>query len=584
MANKYFTCEIHGWREDRVFKAEMRYYRQDGLTYTYGDTSFPDPSMDMGAGVVYYDSTLGAQVRGQSCRIGSYTSPTYSRTVAGEGNRTATWTAGSGLRSDFAGTWSTTIYFPSPYSAPAQPSVSIAERYTNGAKFNVSLSSYGNPSGESGRYIEAAILAQNSYGATYKYQIAQNTSSAAITVNNNTNRGTLVIKSNTQYWYGGYATNNHLNNSRIAGQFYTLPTAPVGTAFTSTGTDTAQFKITDSSEGSGQLIQLQYRYKEHSASSYGSWTNAGSTGNKQTRTVNLADLTPGVAYDIQVRAKAGSSDYSAENTYLSAFTTDRVGVSVTDFSYSFVEASDDRECRTVIDYIVSASGSVSNCDISYSLVEDGVPYGDYTESNVPISGTLTLPLLKKGSSYTLTIKARPANETTWGDTSTYNFITPTFEPTAPTIANLIWRSKNGSSLSSGGWYRTGISFDIYAAPEGPGETSHSLSVREEWYDIAEDRWIQGEVQTIGDVARWTTSINTKYEPDRVSKRALVAWQTSNLGIDSPVSRVVFTNRPLGLGIVTPPDGNRQLIVGVRTKTSDGVLHPSDYSEPFNVIT
>ena len=142
-----------------------------------------------------------------------------------------------GVRLGYYGTtWGGTdlsgsITLPSPYSPPTGLSVSIAEKYTDGAKFNVSVSSYGTPSSASGRYIEGAILNQSTYGATYKYATASETLSSAITVTNSSGGGTLTIQPNTQYYYGAYASNTQANTNIVPGQFVTLaptPTVSVG--------------------------------------------------------------------------------------------------------------------------------------------------------------------------------------------------------------------------------------------------------------------------------------------------------------------------------------------------------------------
>lgn len=224
MANPSFTCTLEAWRSGTTLYGRMHYYRSG--SYYYQDTTFPTPTMDLG-GTTYSDTAFRDRVRA-GVYVGDIYSTTFSRTVAGSGNRTVTWTAGSGSRSDFAGTWSETVYFPEQYSPPTGLSVSLVEPYYNGAKFNVSVSSYGNPSSASGRYIEAGILAQNSYGATYKFKAAQNVSSAAIIVNNDTSYsgGALDIQPNTSYYYGAYASNTQRNTSKVQGQFVTLATPP----------------------------------------------------------------------------------------------------------------------------------------------------------------------------------------------------------------------------------------------------------------------------------------------------------------------------------------------------------------------
>lgn len=122
---------------------------------------------------------------------------------------------------------SDTVQMPQLGSAPTGLTISAPYNITpHGATFDVSVTSYGSPSSASGRYIEAAILAQNTYGPTYRFKTVQNTDSSAITVDN-TSYSTLVIRPNTQYYYGGYANNTVLFTSKIAGQFVTTAEGPL---------------------------------------------------------------------------------------------------------------------------------------------------------------------------------------------------------------------------------------------------------------------------------------------------------------------------------------------------------------------
>lgn len=238
MANPNFTCTLNAWRSGQILYANMTYTRTDGLTYTYQDSSFPDPTMDLGAGVVYTDTAFGNAVRDNGVNIGTYTSPTYSRTVAGSGQRTVTWTAGTGLRSDFAGTWTASVDFPASTAPPSGLNITIAEVYKDGAKFNVSVSSYGSPDSVSGRWIEAGILGQNRWESpSLRSDKVTDTTSAVILVNNDSvQTTTLTIQPNTQYYYGMYAWNTQLSDNTIAGQFVTLPAEPTISlaSFTST--------------------------------------------------------------------------------------------------------------------------------------------------------------------------------------------------------------------------------------------------------------------------------------------------------------------------------------------------------------
>lgn len=283
MANQYFTCELEAWREGTTLYGRMHYYRTG--TYHYQDTSFPDPTMNLG-GTVYTDTGFGNWVR-SGIDVGDVRTTTYSRTVQGTGTRNVTFSAGSGLRSDFAGTWSKDVYdFPGVYTNPSTPSVTLKSKTYNSATFGVSINSYGNPSGASGRYIEAAILAQNSYGNSYRYEIAQNTTSATITVNNSSRTGStaLTIQGNKQYWYGGYATNTQRNVSTVTGSFYT-PCPPLSALSLSSQSYSIYNKVnavisyTRQSDGGAQTRTGYYRYSTDGGNSYTGWTSFGTVSN-----------------------------------------------------------------------------------------------------------------------------------------------------------------------------------------------------------------------------------------------------------------------------------------------------------------
>lgn len=284
MANQYFTCVLDAWRDGTTLYARMHYYRSG--SYFYQDTAFGNPTIDLGGGVVYEDDTLGNAVR-SGVYVGDIYGKTVSRTVSGTGSRSVTYTAGSGYRSDFAGTWTATVSgFPGVNTQPAAPSVSIKSKTYNSATFNVSLSSYGNPSGASGRYIEAAILAQNSYGNSYRYEIAQNTTSATITVSNSSRTGStaLTIQGNKKYWYGGYATNTALSNSTVTGSFYT-PCPPLSAlslssqTYATYNTVNAVISYTRQSDGGAETRTGYYRFSTDGGSTWSNWTSFGTVSN-----------------------------------------------------------------------------------------------------------------------------------------------------------------------------------------------------------------------------------------------------------------------------------------------------------------
>lgn len=175
---------------------------------------------------------------------------------------------------------------PSGYTDPSTPSVTLKSKTYNSATFGVSISSYGIPSGASGRYIEAAILAQNSYGNSYRYAIAQNTTSADITVNNSSNTGStpLTIQGNKKYWYGGYATNTARNKSTVTGSFYT-PCPPLSAlslssqAYATYNTVSATLSYTRQSDGGAETRTGKYRYSTDNGATWTGWTSFGTVSN-----------------------------------------------------------------------------------------------------------------------------------------------------------------------------------------------------------------------------------------------------------------------------------------------------------------
>lgn len=184
---------------------------------------------------------------------------------------------------------------PSGITAPSVPSVSISSKTYNSATFNVSISSYGIPASTDGRYIEVAILGQNSYGSSYRYSIAKNTTSSVITVNNSSN-GNLTIEGNHKYWYGGYATNTQAGNDTVTGTFYT-PCPPLTSlsvnshSYASANQDSVTLSYKRDADGGAETRTGYYRYSTDSGSTYSSWASFGTisvaAGTTATFTVNL---------------------------------------------------------------------------------------------------------------------------------------------------------------------------------------------------------------------------------------------------------------------------------------------------------
>lgn len=162
------------------------------------------------------------------------------------------------------------------YTAPTGLDVSLDSFTDTSATLSASVSSYGNPASATGRYIEAAILNQNSYGASYRFATARNTTSSSITVNNSSsaNPSSFSIEGNHQYWYGAYANNTQKHVSLVKGNFVTLPAYITSVGSVDNGHGSVSFTISHASEGSAYTVQNQYSLNQTT------WVNmTGSTVN-----------------------------------------------------------------------------------------------------------------------------------------------------------------------------------------------------------------------------------------------------------------------------------------------------------------
>ena len=159
------------------------------------------------------------------------------------------------------GSWT----LPARGTAPTGLNVSISSVADTGATFSVSLSSYGTPSGEANRYIEASIMGQSTYGGKYRWATKKAVTSATITVNNNSatnSSNPLTIVPNTQYWYGAYATNTVMGTSMVKGKFITLPAYISDVVVNDTGGGNVTVSVIHASEGTATTAYTEYSYNQ----------------------------------------------------------------------------------------------------------------------------------------------------------------------------------------------------------------------------------------------------------------------------------------------------------------------------------
>ena len=149
--------------------------------------------------------------------------------------------------------------------APSGLNVSISSVADTGATFSVSLSSYGTPSSDANRYIEASILGQSTYGGKYRWATKKAVTSATITVNNNSatnSSNPLTIVPNTQYWYGAYATNTVMSTSMVKGTFITLPAYISDVVVNDVGNGEVVISVLHASEGTADTAYTEYSYNQ----------------------------------------------------------------------------------------------------------------------------------------------------------------------------------------------------------------------------------------------------------------------------------------------------------------------------------
>lgn len=157
------------------------------------------------------------------------------------------------------------LSFDSSGTAPSGLDVSITSIQDTGATMAVTLGSYGTPSSEANRYIEAAIMGQSTYGGQYRYDIATAQTSATITVNNGSRTNTsnpLTIMPNTQYWYGAYASNTVMSTSTVKGTFITLPAYITSITANDVGQGEVYFTVNHASEGTADTAITELSYNQ----------------------------------------------------------------------------------------------------------------------------------------------------------------------------------------------------------------------------------------------------------------------------------------------------------------------------------
>ena len=272
---------------------------------------------------VYIDNLAldGSSVRGRFLCQGTMDFWTGSLAA---GTRKFTWSCPwySGTRS-----YTCSGNIPSGVTPPSGLSATLNSKTYNSATIKVSLSSYGVPSSTDGRYIEAAVLNQNSYGASYRYAVAKNTTSSTITVNNSSsaNPSSFNIEANHKYWYGAFASNTQANTSTVTGSFYT-PCPPLATltfasqTYSTYNTVNATINYTRQTDAGAETRTGYYRYSTDGGSTYSSWTSFGTISVAVGSTASFIANVP-TASNITLQAKINTPNGGDSTTKTVTFST-----------------------------------------------------------------------------------------------------------------------------------------------------------------------------------------------------------------------------------------------------------------------
>lgn len=339
MANQYFTCELEAWREGTTLYGRMHYYRSG--TYHYQDTSFPDPTINLG-GTVYTDTGFGNWVR-SGIDVGDVRTTTYSRTVQGTGTRNVTFSAGSGLRSDFAGTWSKDVYdFPGVYTDPSISSVTVNSKTHNSANMTIT-GSYGRGTGS--YQIEVGIGAQSTWTSPSLRSVCvkDGRTSYTATVNNSSPQTTtLTLVGNTKYWYGGYIYNGHSSDGRMFGNIY-LPCPPLSALSLSSQSYTAYNRVnavisyTRQTDGGAETRTGYYRYSTDGGNTYTGWTSFGTVSNTTgTFTVSLPTAS---SVTLQARLNTPNGGASESKTVTFSTSATHTAPNFSNFTYEDISSA-----------------------------------------------------------------------------------------------------------------------------------------------------------------------------------------------------------------------------------------------------
>lgn len=208
MANPNFNCTLNAWVSGNTIYANFTYSRSG--SYSYYDITLPTPTMTI-AGETFYDNDFANRVH-SGVTVGSITSSTFSKSV-GNGTYGVTWNCGSGQRSDFAGSWSTSVVVNTG-TGPSSIAIKFNSASWNSVNTTTTIGSWG--TGYTGTpNLENVVVDGNATAANWETmgrQGRQHATEATSVTDSVTNAnsvsysGGFVIKGCSKYKIAGYAS------------------------------------------------------------------------------------------------------------------------------------------------------------------------------------------------------------------------------------------------------------------------------------------------------------------------------------------------------------------------------------------
>ena len=201
-------------------------------------------------------------------------------------------------------------------TAPSVPEVTIREIYSNGALFHVEIDNYGEPDTQPDKYLEAEITVINStsysgYDRVFNHSDFDVLEQDILVTNDTYIAKTLEIQPNTEYKYGGYATNNNPSDSYsqiLTGSFATLPESCEVQLIEGDDT-TATFSYSFKKDGGYYAKTLQY-----SLDNGDTWRTVVTrqSGEAKQGTFKITGLLPSTTYTVITRTHTDYSDLEGE--------------------------------------------------------------------------------------------------------------------------------------------------------------------------------------------------------------------------------------------------------------------------------